>query len=202
MILAFHKPYGVLSAFRPDGSPHGTLAQFGFPRRVYPVGRLDADSEGLLLLSDEAWVTRRLLAPGREHPREYWVQVERQPSVEALRALEAGVEIQGHMTKPCRAASLEVDLPEREPPVRFRKSVPTAWLALQLTEGRNRQVRRMTAKIGHPTLRLIRVRIGELALGELAAGSFRKLQNEESDLLFRKPASFPLNASSATSWAT
>jgi len=195
MILAFHKPYGVLSAFRPDGSSHATLADFNFPERVYPVGRLDADSEGLLLLSDEAWVTKKLLSPGREHPREYWAQVERFPSPEALRVLEGGVVIQGKMTKPCRAALIDVDLPEREPPIRFRKNVPTAWLALQLTEGRNRQVRRMTAKVGHPTLRLLRVRIGEFTLGDLPAGSFRSLDQPAIESLFQRPSRFPLESS-------
>ena len=141
-----------------------TLADFGFPPRVYPIGRLDADSEGLLLLSDEPELNQRLLHPRNAHAREYWVQVERIPSVAALRQLEEGLLIQGHRTRPCRARLLEPQpqLPPRDPPIRERKSVPDCWLSLELIEGKNRQVRRMTAAIGHPTLRLVRVRIGGL----------------------------------------
>lgn len=177
MLIAFHKPYGVLSQFTPDGSPNRLLAEFGFPKNIYPIGRLDADSEGLLLLSDEAELNQRLLPPLRSHTREYWVQVERIPSSEALRQLESGVVIQGQPTLPCRAWRLEPPpvIPPRDPPIRFRKSVPDCWLALELTEGRNRQVRRMTAAIGHPTLRLLRVRIGQFRLGDLPAGQWREL---------------------------
>lgn len=181
MLIAFHKPYGVLSQFTPDGSPHRTLADFAFPPRAYPIGRLDADSEGLLLLSDEPGWNDRLLNPRRAHPREYWIQVEGFPADDALRRLEAGVTIQGQRTQPCRAWRLEPrpDLPPRVPPIRVRLSVPDTWIALELVEGRNRQVRRMTAAIGHPTLRLIRVRIGGLNLGTLAAGTWRPLEEPE-----------------------
>ncbi len=185
MLLAFHKPYGVLSRFRPDGSPHRTLAQFRFPPRVYPVGRLDADSEGLLLLTDEPFWVQRLLHPSRGHPREYWAQVERLPDDATLARLAAGVEIEGRRTRPCRVWRLDPPpaVPPRDPPIRFRKSVPDCWLALELVEGRNRQVRRMTAAVGHPTLRLIRVRIGGLWLGDLAPGQWRELREAERRLL-------------------
>jgi 23S rRNA pseudouridine2457 synthase len=181
VLLAFHKPYGVLSQFTPDGSTHRTLAAFGFPPRVYPIGRLDADSEGLLLLSGEPVWNERLLHPRHAHDREYWVQVERIPPADALAKLAAGVVIQGRRTLPCRARLLDPQpvLPPRQPPIRFRKNVPDCWLALELTEGRNRQVRRMTAAIGHPTLRLVRVRIGAFTLGDLAPGKWRELDAAE-----------------------
>jgi 23S rRNA pseudouridine2457 synthase len=174
MLLAFHKPYGVISQFTPDGSPHATLAGFGFPPRLYPIGRLDADSEGLLLLSDEPALNRRLLHPRQQHPREYWVQVERVPAAASLRQLAEGLRLQNRLTRPCRVRLLEPapELPPRTPPIRHRKSVPTAWLAMELTEGKNRQVRRMTAAVGHPTLRLVRVRIGGYRLGGLAPGTW------------------------------
>src|SRR5213592_3125612 len=181
MLLAFNKPHGVLSRFTPDGSPNRTLAEFGFPPRVYPIGRLDADSEGLLLLSDEPELNERLLHPRHGHRRVYWAQVERIPTVEALRNLTKGVRVQGQKTVPCRAWLLErqPELPPRDPAIRFRKNVPDCWIALELVEGRNRQVRRMTAAIGHPTLRLMRVQIGEFALDELAAGTWKILTPEE-----------------------
>ena len=186
MLIAFNKPYGVLSRFTSDGSANRTLDDFRFPRNVYPIGRLDADSEGLLLLSDEAELNQRLLHPRHAHEREYWVQVERIPSNESLRKLEAGPVIQGRKTRRCRAWMLEPqpDLPPREPPIRFRKTVPTCWIGLELVEGKNRQVRRMTASVGHPTLRLIRVRIGGLRLDEILAGTWRQLTKEERGALF------------------
>jgi 23S rRNA pseudouridine2457 synthase len=184
VLIAFHKPYGVLSRFTPDGSPHRPLAGFGLPSGVYPVGRLDADSEGLLLLSDETVWNDRLLNPRHAHAREYWVQVERIPSDAALAALADGVVVQGERTRPARAWRLESppDLPPRDPPIRFRKSVADCWIALELVEGRNRQVRRMTAAVGHPTLRLLRVRIGALLLGTLPAGHWLELGAAERRL--------------------
>src|SRR5690348_8552570 len=142
MLIAFNKPYGVISQFTPDGSPNRTLAEFGFPKNVYAIGRLDADSEGLLLLSDEAELNQRLLHPRNAHEREYWAQVERIPSPEALLKLEAGLEIQGRKTRQCRASPLDPqpEVAPRVPPIRFRKSVPTFWIGLELTEGKNRQV--------------------------------------------------------------
>ena len=188
MILAFNKPYGVLSQFTPDGSPNRTLAGFGFPKGVYPIGRLDADSEGLLLLSDEAGLNTRLLDPERGHSRRYWAQVERIPSAGALAQLAGGVTIQEYRTRPCKAWMLDPqpEVPPRDPPIRVRKNVPDCWIALELTEGKNRQVRRMTAAIGHPTLRLLRVRIGSLDLGELPSGQWRELGSEERDLVFAR----------------
>lgn len=184
MLIAFHKPYGVLSQFTPDGSPNQTLAQFDFPARVYPIGRLDADSEGLLLLSDEPALNQKLLHPSRAHERIYWAQVERIPSAEALASLEKGILIQGYKTLPCRAWILEPQpqLPPRNPPIRFRKNVPDLWIGLQLVEGKNRQVRRMTAAIGHPTLRLLRASFGKLQLGNLPPGSWKELTPSERRL--------------------
>jgi 23S rRNA pseudouridine2457 synthase len=167
MLIAFHKPFGVISQFTPDGSGHRPLAEFHFPPSVYPIGRLDAESEGLLLLSDEPELNQRLLHPRHGHPRQYWAEVERVPAASSLEVLRKGIIIQGRKTLPCHAWILtpQPDLPAREPPIRFRKSVETCWVGLELVEGRNRQVRRMTAAIGHATLRLIRVRIGNLDLG-------------------------------------
>ena len=179
MLIAFHKPYGVLSQFTPDGSPNRPLAEFNFPEGVYPIGRLDADSEGLLLLSDEPELNDRLLHPRHAHERTYRVQVERVPTADALAKLERGLVIQGEQTLLCRARLLDPQpaVPPRDPPIRVRKNVPDCWLELELIEGRNRQVRRMTAAIGHPTLRLIRMKIGGLKLGDLAAGSWRDVDS-------------------------
>jgi len=185
MLIAFNKPYGVLSQFTDDGSGNRPLSEFGFPRQVYPIGRLDADSEGLLLLSDEPQWNERLLHPTHGHKREYWVQVERVPDSSALEKLSRGVVIQGQKTMPSRAWILDPqpELPPREPPIRFRKTVPTCWIALELTEGKNRQVRRMTAAVGHPTLRLVRFRIGRFVLKDLRAGTWRELTETERQLL-------------------
>ncbi len=182
MLIAFNKPHGVLSQFTPEpGSRWRTLAAFGLPPDVYPIGRLDADSEGLLLMSDEPGLNAKLLDPENGHTREYWVQVERFPDAAALARLEGGVPLDGRRTRPCRARVLDPQpaLAPRDPPIRFRKNVPDCWLGLELTEGRNRQVRRMTAAVGHPTLRLVRVRIGKFLLGQLASGSWRKLEDTE-----------------------
>jgi 23S rRNA pseudouridine2457 synthase len=189
VLLAFNKPYGVLSQFTPEpGSAWRTLAEFGLPPRVYPIGRLDADSEGLLLLSDERALIDRLLDPRHAHPREYHAQVERIPSPDSIDRLSAGgIPLGEHRTLPCRARLLDTppDLPPRDPPIRFRKNVPDTWISLELTEGKNRQVRRMTAAIGHPTLRLLRVRIGALTLAALALapGHSRELTAPERQQL-------------------
>ncbi len=186
MLLALHKPYGMLSQFTPEpGSRWASLADLRPrpPRSVYPLGRLDADSEGLLLLSDEPGLNHRLLDPRHGHRREYWVQVERVPDDEALARLAAGVRLPDHACAPCAVRRLaepeSASLPPRDPPVRSRKTVPDAWLSLTLTEGKNRQVRRMTAAVGHPTLRLVRVRIGRLTLADLdlthTPGAWREL---------------------------
>jgi len=178
LLVAFHKPFGVLSQFTPEpGSRYRTLADFGFPKGVYPIGRLDAESEGLLLLSDETELNARLLHPTAGHWRIYWAQVERIPSPEALAALERGVTIGTHHTLPCRALLLDPQplVAPRDPPIRVRRNIPDCWISLALTEGKYHQVRKMTAAIGHPTLRLIRAQIGKLELGDLPAGEKRQL---------------------------
>jgi len=181
MLIAFYKPFDVLSQFTRELPTHRTLADFGFPSDVYPVGRLDRDSEGLLLLSDEAHYNDLLLNPKHGHPRTYHAQVEGDVTDTALQKLRrGGLDIQGHKTLPCHATKLESDPvhPQRVPPIRERKSIPTTWISLTLTEGKNRQVRRMTAAVGHPTLRLVRVAIGELKLEALALqpGEWVKLE--------------------------
>jgi 23S rRNA pseudouridine2457 synthase len=185
MLIAFNKPYGVLSQFTPEHRGQRTLAEFGFPKNVYPIGRLDADSEGLLLLSDEPELNHRLLQPRHGHQREYWAQVERVPDDAALQSLAAGVVIQNRKTLPCRAWILEPQpqIAIREPPIRSRKAIPTCWIGLELVEGKNRQVRRMTAAIGHPTLRLIRVRIGNLQPSDLTPGEWRATTTKERELI-------------------
>ena len=181
MLIAFNKPFAVLSQFSSDQSPNRTLAEFGFPPGVYPVGRLDADSEGLLILSDQPEWNARLLSPGKGHEREYWVQVEGVATPEKLQRLSTGVVIQGRAALPCVARALEraPDFPPRNPPIRSRKTVPDCWLSIILREGRNRQVRRMTAAVGLPTLRLVRVRIGELELRDLAPGDWREVHGSD-----------------------
>lgn len=188
MLIAFSKPYGVLSQFTPEpGSRWGTLAEFGFPARVYPIGRLDADSEGMLLLSDEGRLNAALLDPERGHWREYHALVEREPGVEAIRTLCAGVDVGGRRTLPCEAWVLDPqpDHAPRVPPVRVRKTVIDRWMGLRLREGKYHQVRRMTAAVGHPTLRLIRTAIGMLRLEDLAlgGGEWRELKGTERGAL-------------------
>ncbi|MBI4386232.1 MAG: pseudouridine synthase [Elusimicrobia bacterium] len=172
--VLFHKPYGVVSQFSPLGS-HPTLSDFGLPKGIYPCGRLDRDSEGLLVLTDDGALQHRLSDPNFEHPRTYLVQVERVPANDALSRLESGLRLKDGPTRPCRARLLseEPSLPARQPPIRHRKNVPTAWLQLTLTEGRNRQVRRMTAAVGHPTLRLVRISSGPFRLDDLQPGRWR-----------------------------
>ena len=184
MLIAFHKPYGVLSQFTPEHPGQRTLAEFGFPKNVYPIGRLDADSEGLLLLSDEPALNERLLHPRHAHEREYWAQVENVPTPEGLEKLSRGVLIQGRKTLPCRAWILDPQphLPPRDPPIRLRKNVPDCWIGLELIEGKNRQVRRMTAAVGHPTLRLLRMRIGKLSLRDFQPGGWKELSGMERSL--------------------
>ena len=181
MLLAFHKPFGVLSSFKPDGSSHRTLAEFGFPKNVYPIGRLDADSEGLLLLSDESRWTARLLEPGRHVEKTYWALVERLPSPGALEILRNGLPLDGKPTLPARATLLDPHpvVAERIPPVRVRKTVQDFWIEIRLVEGRNRQVRRMTAAVGHPTVRLLRVGIGKLTVFDLPPGKWRNIEGDE-----------------------
>lgn len=187
MLLAFHKPYDVLSQFTQDHPGQRTLAEFGFPKNVWPIGRLDRDSEGLLLLSDEKPLVDRLLNPRSKQPKTYLAQVEGIPSSEALRQLSNGtIVIQGHRCAPAKSDLLDPqpDIPPRDPPIRVRKEIPDRWISLTLTEGKNRQVRRMTAATGHPTLRLIRVAIGSVSLGDLPAGTWRELSADERQRLF------------------
>jgi 23S rRNA pseudouridine2457 synthase len=180
-VILFYKPYGVLSQFSREGT-WKTLADFGpFPKSVYPAGRLDADSEGLLVLTDDTGIKRRLTEPRFMHPRTYVVQVEGVPEEAALARLSQGVMLEGKMTRKADVVILEKEpgFPPRPVPVRFRKTVPTAWLRLTLTEGRNRQVRKMTAAVGLPTLRLVRTAIGDLTLEGLSPGTWRSLTKEE-----------------------
>jgi 23S rRNA pseudouridine2457 synthase len=180
--ILFHKPYGVLCQFTSEpGNTAATLKEFVSIPGVYPVGRLDQDSEGLLLLTDDGDLQHRLSDPRYGHERTYLVQVERIPGNEELEHLTSGVTIQGYRTRPAKVRLLnqEPDLPPRIPPIRFRKNVPTAWIEITLTEGRNRQVRRMTAAVGHPTLRLVRSAIGGLQLGDLKQGEWRELSKDE-----------------------
>jgi 23S rRNA pseudouridine2457 synthase len=182
VILLFHKPYAVLCQFTPDQPGQRTLADFGFPKDVYPVGRLDMDSEGLLLLCDEPGFNNRFLDPERGHPRTYLVQVEGVPDEVALEKLRGGgLMIQGYKTRSCRVELVmpEPDIPPRDPPIRSRLSIPTSWLRMELIEGKNRQVRRMTAAVGFPTLRLIRAAIGGLKDESVTSGEWRELDVAE-----------------------
>jgi pseudouridine synthase len=184
------KPYDVLTQFTGTAG-RATLKDFVPVPGVYPVGRLDRDSEGLLLLTDDGRLAHRLTDPRFEHPRTYLVQVERIPGHEALEALRRGVVLNDGPTRPAEAMLLDEPpaLPDRPVPIRFRKNVPTAWLRLTIREGRNRQVRRMTAAVGHPTLRLVRDAIGPIALGDLAPGQWRDLTPDELAALgLRRPA--------------
>jgi 23S rRNA pseudouridine2457 synthase len=189
--ILFHKPYDVVSQFSDrERSSRPTLHDFIQVPEVYPVGRLDRDSEGLMLLTSDGALQHRLTDPRFEHPRTYLAQVEGVPGPEALRLLREGVRIQDYQTRPARVRALttEPDVAPRDPPVRFRKLIPTSWIELILTEGRNRQVRRMTAAVGFPTLRLIRTAIGELRLEGLAPGEWRDLTSKELRQL-RRPLS-------------
>ncbi len=184
--LLFYKPYGVLSQFTDSSdTQRQTLKDYIPVPSVYPVGRLDHDSEGLMLLTNDGPMQHRLSTPKFAHPRTYWVQVERIPDAEAIAQLQTGVIIQDYRTKPTTVKLLatEPELPPRDPPIRFRKNVPTAWLEMTLTEGRNRQVRRMTAAVGFPTLRLVRVAIGNLRLSGLTPGQWRDLTMSEEESL-------------------
>jgi 23S rRNA pseudouridine2457 synthase len=181
-IVLLNKPYGYLSQFTAEGDKPG-LSRFSLPSGMYPAGRLDYDSEGLLLLTDDGSLTHRLTKPGG-HPRKYWAQVERVPDEKALTALRRGLVLSDGKTMPCKAAVLagEPELWARQPPIRFRVNVPTAWLELVMVEGRNRQVRRMTAAVGHPTLRLVRSEIGGIGIGGLAPGKWRWVDKAELKL--------------------
>ena len=179
--LKLFKPFDVLTQFT-DGAGRATLKDYVPVPGVYPVGRLDRDSEGLLLLTDDGPLAHRLTDPRHEHPKTYLAQVEKIPEASALDALRRGVVLSDGPTRSVEVELLaeEPDLPERPVPIRFRKNVPTAWLRLVLREGRNRQVRRMTAAVGHPTLRLVRIAVGPILLGGLRPGEWRELAPEEA----------------------
>jgi 23S rRNA pseudouridine2457 synthase len=178
MLLAFNKPFHVLCQFTDRGTPpRRTLAEFGLPPGVYPAGRLDHDSEGLLLLTDDGALAHRITDPRHKLRKTYLVQVEGTPTDAQLQALRDGVELNDGRTRPARARRLDAPpaLWPRDPPVRFRKNVPDAWLELGIAEGRNRQVRRMTAAVGLPTLRLVRAAIGDWQLQALQPGQWQAL---------------------------
>jgi 23S rRNA pseudouridine2457 synthase len=174
MLILFNKPWGVLSQFTDEGSGHPTLADYIDVPGVYPAGRLDRDSEGLLLLTDDGRLQARIADPKHKMPKTYWAQVEGEPDAAALTALRTGVRLRDGLTRP--ALVERIDPPAiwpRDPPVRYRKTVADCWIALTITEGRNRQVRRMTAAVGHPTLRLVRWRVGEWTLDGVAPGAWQ-----------------------------
>ncbi len=184
--FVIYKPYGVLSQFTREVSQHRVLGDlFNFPKDVYPVGRLDQDSEGLLLLTNDRRLNDALLNPARAHQRTYWVQVEGIPTEEAIEQLRVGVDIRikkrTHRTRPAQVRILAPPptLPERDPPIRYRKTVPTAWVELKLTEGKNRQVRRMCAAVGFPVLRLVRVAIEDLQIGEISIGDVQRRKDTD-----------------------
>jgi 23S rRNA pseudouridine2457 synthase len=180
IVVLFNKPYDVLSQFTQDHPGQRTLAEFDLPKDIYAAGRLDRDSEGLLLFTNDGWLIKRLLDPDHGHERSYLVQVEGEITEEALAQLRTCVTIGDYRTKPAKVEKIDPpNIPERIPPVRFRKSIPTSWLRLTLTEGKNRQVRRMTAAVGFPTLRLIRESMGELTLKGLKEGEYRELTPAE-----------------------
>jgi 23S rRNA pseudouridine2457 synthase len=179
-----YKPYFVLSQFTSQLGKQTLADYFKVPKNVYPVGRLDHDSEGLLLLTNDAAVNHRLFNPKFEHEREYWVQVDGAITPEALQQLQRGVQINVagkiYNTKPCHVSLLNMgaELPERNPPIRFRKEIPALWIKMILTEGKNRQVRKMTARVGFPALRLIRYRIGKIELGNMQPGDINSLSQQ------------------------
>lgn len=178
--ILFHKPYGVLSQFTPEDGAR-SLAEFDLPKGVYPAGRLDKDSEGLLLLTDDGPLIEQLLNPRNQKPKTYWALVERLPDEAALQRMRDGLHIEDYTTLPCEVQLLDPqpDVAPRDPPVRVRKSVQDVWLAITVVEGKNRQVRKMTAAIGHPTLRLVRRSIANLELGDLPLGQWRAIAREE-----------------------
>jgi 23S rRNA pseudouridine2457 synthase len=180
-----HKPFQVLSQFSIQESRQTLKDIYTFPTDVYPVGRLDYDSEGLLIITNDKTLNHKLLNPSFGHEREYWVQVEGQITSDALEQLQHGIEInidgKPHQTRRCIAITFTStpQVTERNPPIRFRKNIPTSWIRLILTEGKNRQVRKMTAAVGFPTLRLIRYRIGQLTIDQMAPGDFKKWDRQQ-----------------------
>lgn len=178
MLIAFNKPFGVACKFSPEPGRR-TLADFIEVRQVYPAGRLDTDSEGLLLLTDDGALQARIADPRHKLAKRYWAQVENVPTAEALQQLRDGVDLGDFRTRPALAQVIEepAGLWPRDPPIRFRARIPTAWLELTIREGKNRQVRRMTARVGFPTLRLIRVAIGRVSVEGLRSGAWRDVSH-------------------------
>lgn len=183
-IVVFNKPYGVLSQFTPEGRWQG-LADYIPVKGVYVAGRLDADSEGLLLLTDDGALQARIAHPRFKLPKTYWAQVEGAPEDAAIEPLRRGVRLSDFVAQPAKVRLIEAPagLWPRQPPIRERRHIPTSWLELELREGKNRQVRRMTAAIGHPTLRLIRHRIGAVTLAGLASGEWRLFEGGYANLV-------------------
>jgi 23S rRNA pseudouridine2457 synthase len=174
-VIVLNKPYGVICQFTESGGK-GTLADFIAIPDIYPAGRLDTDSEGLLVLTNDGALQARITDPRHKLEKTYWVQVEGAPTEEALEKLRAGVTLQDGLTRPAAARVIPApDLWDRDPPIRVRKAIPTAWIEVSISEGRNRQVRRMSAAVGLPTLRLVRVRIGPWGLDGLAPGEWREV---------------------------
>ncbi|MCB0705656.1 MAG: pseudouridine synthase [Saprospiraceae bacterium] len=188
---AAYKPYGFLSQFTREAPDHKVLGDLqAFPRDVYPLGRLEMDSEGLVLLTDKKEENSRLLSPSRKHPRTFWVQVEGSITPAAIQALNSGITIhikgKPHHCQPAKTKLIKpTDMPDRDPPVRYRATIPTSWIELRLTEGKNRQVRRMCAAIGFPVLRLIRVQIGALQLPAMEIGKVWELSRNDWEKAFR-----------------
>lgn len=178
--IIFNKPYDVLSQFTPEDGAR-SLGEFGLPKDVYPAGRLDKDSEGLLLLTDDGPLIEKLLNPKNEKPKTYWVLVERVPTEEEMQKMRDGLKIEDYTTRPCQVKILDPqpDVPPRDPPVRFRKTVQDIWIEVRIVEGKNRQVRKMTAAIGHPTLRLIRMKMANLDLSGLSPGEWMEIPKSE-----------------------
>ncbi|OZA28329.1 MAG: pseudouridine synthase [Hydrogenophilales bacterium 17-64-11] len=174
-LILFNKPYGVLSQFTPEGRWQGLRDHLAVPG-VYAAGRLDADSEGLLILTDDGATQSRIADPRHKLPKTYWVQVEGAPDDAALEPLRHGVDLGDFVTRPAKARLIDepAGLWPRTPPIRFRANIPTRWIELTISEGKNRQVRRMTAKIGFPTLRLVRAAVGEWTLGVLQPGEWKE----------------------------
>lgn len=174
-MIAINKPYGTLCQFTDAGGGRSTLADFIDAPGFYPAGRLDRDSEGLVLLTDDGRLQQRIADPRFKQWKTYWVQVEGIPDAAALRRLAQGISLADGMTLPARAARMDepADLWPRDPPIRYRAHIPTSWIRLAIREGRNRQVRRMTAAVGHPTLRLVRWAVGDVELGALGPGEWR-----------------------------
>jgi len=178
-LYLFNKPFGVLSQFRDDGSGRPTLARYINTPEIYPAGRLDQDSEGLLLLTDNGRLQHWISHPNHKQPKTYWAQVEGEPSESAIEKLRQGVKLNDGPTKPAKVKVIEEPtLWDRDPPIRYRANIPTTWIELTISEGRNRQVRRMTAAIGHPTLRLVRASIGDWTIADMSLGKIQIIDIE------------------------